>query len=57
MAGTNNMTTGSPAKHILRFAVPLLLGNPAAWIAADVFLVIAFALILRREKRRVAARE
>ena len=26
-------------------------------IAADVFLVIAFALILRREKRRVAARE
>ena len=33
------------------------MGNPAAWIAADVFLVIAFALILRREKRRVVARE
>jgi len=27
MAGTNNMTTGSPAKHILRFAIPLLFGN------------------------------
>ncbi len=27
MAKTTNMTTGSPAKHILRFAIPLLLGN------------------------------
>ncbi|MBR6173264.1 MAG: MATE family efflux transporter [Eubacterium sp.] len=27
MSSINNMTTGSPAKHILRFAVPLLLGN------------------------------
>ncbi len=27
MAKTVDMTTGSPAKHILRFAIPLLLGN------------------------------
>ena len=27
MPKVNNMTTGSPAKHILRFAIPLLLGN------------------------------
>lgn len=27
MAKTIDMTTGSPAKHILRFAIPLLLGN------------------------------
>ena len=27
MANTIDMTTGSPARHILRFAVPLLLGN------------------------------
>ena len=27
MAKTIDMTTGSPAKHVLRFAVPLLLGN------------------------------
>ncbi len=27
MAKTINMTSGSPAKHILRFAVPLLMGN------------------------------
>ena len=32
------------------------MGNPAAWIAADVFLVTAFALILRREKQKVAIR-
>ena len=32
------------------------MGNPAAWIAADVFLVTAFALILRKEKRKVALR-
>ena len=27
--------------------------NPAAWVAADLFLITAFILILRREKRKV----
>ena len=27
--------------------------NPAAWVAADIFLITAFILILRREKRKV----
>ena len=27
MAGTLNMTAGSPARLILRFSVPILLGN------------------------------
>ena len=27
--------------------------NPAAWVAADIFLILAFILILRREKRKV----
>ena len=29
------------------------MANPAAWIAADIFLITAFILIVRREKRKV----
>lgn len=29
------------------------MANPSAWVAADIFLIIAYLLIVRREKRRI----
>ena len=40
---TINMTTGSPAKHILNFAIPLILAN-----VGQQFYVIADAAIVGR---------